>query len=82
MLEKHLLHTGRIKIEKKEHMQWNSVIDDIEIYLNNNEEFSTMKQMIGHDMIFRGFIVKDWFRKDQNACKNGACNKATIKLNV
>ena len=40
------------------------MINDIEKYLNNNEEFITMQQVIGCDVIFRGFIVKDWFGKD------------------
>ena len=53
-----------IKIENSEYARWNSMIDDIEKYLKNKEEFFTMQQAIGFDLIFRGFIAKDWFRKN------------------
>ena len=56
------------------------MINDIENYLFDKEKYVTMQQVLGIDMLFRGFIVKDWFGKDQNACKYGMYNKAIIKL--
>lgn len=38
------------------------MINNVEKYLNKKENFSMMQQVIGIDMIFRGYIVKDWFR--------------------
>lgn len=41
-----------------------------------------MQQVLGYDMIFRGFIVKNWFGKNENAHKHGKYNKAITKLCV
>lgn len=34
-----------------------------------------MQQVIGIEMIFRGFIVKDWFRVDKNYTNYEEINK-------
>ena len=70
------------KIENPEQIQWKLMIDDVEKYMTNREDYCTMQQVLGHDMIFRGFIVKDWFGKNVNAHKYGKHNKAITKLCV
>ena len=58
------------------------MIDDIEKYLTNREDYCTMQQVIGYNVIFRGFIVNDWFGKNVNDHKCGKCNKVITKLCV
>ena len=56
------------------------MILDIENYLENKEDMNTMQQVIGHNMVFRGFIVKDWFGKNKNESKYVKYNKVITKL--
>ena len=42
------------------------IINDVEKFLGNNENYCAMQQTIRVDIIFRGFIVKDWFSIDTN----------------
>ena len=46
----------------------------------NKDDVSTMQQLIGYDMIFRSFIVKDWFGKDKEESTHSKYNKVITKL--
>ena len=70
------------KIENSEHTRWKSMIDNIKKYLKNSKEFCTMQQVMEHNVIFRRFIVRDWFSKNENTCKRCKRNKAMTKLCV
>ena len=36
--------------------------------INNRDEYKKMQKVLGMEMVFRGFVVTDWFRADIN-CK-------------
>lgn len=50
-----------LKIENNEGIRWRTMTCDIEKFLTNNEKYRTILQVIGLDMMFRDFIIKDWF---------------------
>ena len=70
------------KLENRENVRWKKMINDLEYYLTNKEDMSTMQQTIGCDMVFRGFIVKDWFGTNRGETKYQIFNKVTVKLCV
>ena len=48
-------------------------------YLNGNNQYATTQRFIGHDMLFRGFIVKDWCGNNEEYTKNRKLNKIFVK---
>ena len=77
-----MLNAESEKLENKEKVRWKSMVNDVENYLVNINNENTMQQVIGNDMIFRGFIVKDWFGngKDELLCRKH--NRVIVKLCV
>lgn len=76
------LNTELEKIENKENVRWKSMVNDIEKYLANINNENTVQQVIGHDVIFRGFIAKDWFGNGKDEILHRKHNRIIIKLCV
>lgn len=76
------LNTELEKLENKEKVRWKSMVNDIKNYLANINNENAMQQVIGHDVIFRGFIVKDWFGNGKDELLNRKYNRVIVKLCV
>ena len=71
---------GKIKIGD---VIWRQdIVDDIENFLNGNDRRKKMQRVLGVNMIFRGFIVKDWHGDNRNCKKYLELNKKLVKLSV
>lgn len=57
-------------------------MDDIENFLNGNDGTKTMQRVLRVNMIFRGFIVKDWHGENRNCKKYQKLNKKLVKLSI
>ena len=68
------------KIDVPNHMQKHDIIDDLENIIKNKDECKTMQQVLGIEMVFRGFIVTDWFRADANCKDYEELNKKIVEL--
>ena len=62
---------------------------DVEVFLNDTIDFLQgtnsgrgTQALIGHGMLFRGFIVKDWFGGNRNQTKYQNVNKIIVKESV
>ena len=55
--------------------------DTIE-YLRGENNGKGTQALIGHDKIFRGFIVKDWFAGDLTQKRYLQANKVIVKISV
>ena len=70
------------KLENSRSIRQRTMTNDIERFLKDNDEYSAMQQVIGYNMLFRGFIVLDWFRKNKDERKYKNYNRTIIKLCV
>ena len=55
------------------------MLNDINKYFNNNEDYYTNQQMIGYRDLFRGVVVKEWVIENQNNINFYAYNKVLVK---
>ena len=58
------------------------MISDVKKILDNKENFTTMQQVIRIDVMFNGYVIKDWFRVNVNTKKCNKNNKEIVKLCV
>ena len=58
------------------------MLNDINKYFNDNEDYYTNQQMIGHRDLFRGVVVKEWVMKNHNNINFHAYNKVLVKISV
>lgn len=71
-----------IKLGNHTGIRWTTMISNVDKLLNNKENFSTMKKVIRIDMIFREYILKDWFRINVNTKKHRKYYEEIAKLCV
>ena len=56
------------------------MIDDIENLIENKDEHKTMQQVLGIEMVFRGFIVTEWHGADAKFKDYEKLNKKNRQL--
>ena len=54
------------KIDRSNNIRYQTMEKEVEKFLNRGTNFSTIQQMIRIDKIFRGVMVRDWFRVNEN----------------
>ena len=54
-------------------------VDDIYCYLNGSTNVPGSQNIIGFNLLFRGFVVKDWFGANSDETKYHQSNKIIIK---
>ena len=55
------------------------MLNDVNKYFNNNDDYYTNQQLIGHRELFRGVVVKEWVIENQNNINFHAYNKVLVK---
>lgn len=67
-------------IESTQNVRKYTMLEDVENFLNGNEKYKTIKQVIGVDRIFCGHVVKDWFGVDKYHIKHKDLNEKMVQL--
>ena len=55
------------------------MLNDINKYFNNDNDYYTNQQLIGHIDMFRGVVVKEWVVGNDDNINFHACNKVLVK---
>ena len=55
------------------------MVNDMNKFFNNSNDYCTNHQLIGHRDLFRGVTVKEWVMGNHNVSKFHACNKVLVK---
>ena len=55
------------------------MLNDVNKYFNNNDDYHTNQQLIGHRELFRGVIVKEWVIENLNNMHFHTCDKVFVK---
>ena len=63
-------------------MQWEIFTKDVEMCLKGKTKWRKTQKILGFDIIFRGFIAKDWYSNNQNCEKYAEHNKVIVKACV
>ena len=58
------------------------LIEDIVDYLNGNDHVPRSQNVIGFKMLFRGYIVKDWFGTNSDETKYSYVNQLIVRCCV
>ena len=77
-------------IQKTKKLKENEeIMNDVEVFINDTIDVLQgtnsgrgTQALVGHDMLFRGFIVKDWFGGNINQTKYHNVNKIIVKESV
>jgi len=56
------------------------IIKDIRNFLAGREEFLTNQQYISFEAMFRGYLLKDWFKCNFSSSKYNEYNKIIAKI--
>ena len=55
------------------------MINDIRKYLIERNDYETNQQYIGFKVLFKGYVIKNWYKANFNATKYAKLNKILIK---
>ena len=75
---------GAVAIDETDQAEIEIIIEDIKTYIMGvQNEYVTMQCAIGMELIFKGWVVKNWFDVQQKQCFTmGKVNKIIVKQSV
>ena len=72
----------RTKLYEEKVQEVKGLLSDIKKYFNGDRDYVTSQAVLGFDKIFIGYIVKDWYRDDENCESYHEFNRIIVKKSV